>query len=181
MSERDFEAAGEPRTVWEGKVVSVDEVAFRFVEDGAVVEREIVRHPGAVATIPLEDDHVWLVVQPRQAVGEADMLEIPAGKLDVEGESPEANAQRELAEEVGKRAERFEHLKSFYTSCGVMDEEIHIYLATGLSDAGADADEEERIEVVAWPLDRLDDAIARSKDSKTLIGLLLLKERLAGR
>ena len=181
MSERDFEAVGEPRTAWEGRVVSVDEVRFRFVEDGTIVEREVVRHPGAVATIPLEDDHVWLVVQPRQAVGEPDMLELPAGKLDVEGESPQANAQRELGEEVGKRAERFEHLKSFYTSCGIMDEEIHIYLATGLSDVSVEAHEDERIEVVAWPLDRLDDAVARSTDSKTLIGLLLLKERLAAR
>ncbi len=179
MSERDFEPVGEPRTAWEGQIVSVDEQRFRFVEDGTVVEREIVRHPGAVATIPLEDDHVWLVVQPRQAVGEPDMLEIPAGKLDVDGESHEANAQRELAEEVGKRAERFEHLKSFFTSCGVMDEEIHIYLASGLTDAQADGEEDERIEVVAWPLDRLDEAIARTTDSKTLIGLLLLKERLA--
>jgi len=181
MSERDFEIVGAPERAWEGKVVSVDEARFRFLEDGKVVEREIVRHPGAVATIPLEDDHVWLVVQPRQAVGEPDMLEIPAGKLDVDGESPEDNAQRELGEEVGKRAERFEHLKSFFTSCGVMDEEIHIYLATGLSDAEVESHEDERIEVVAWPLDRLDEAIARSTDSKTLIGLLLLKERLAAR
>ncbi len=179
MSERDFEPVGEPRRVWDGRIVHVDEVTFRFTDDGAEVTREIVRHPGAVATIPLEDDHVWLVVQPRQAVGEPDMLEIPAGKLDKPGEALEANAQRELAEEVGKRAERFEHLKSFFTSCGVMDEEIHIFLATGLSDAHADGEEDERIEVVPWPLERLDEAIARSKDSKTLIGLLLLKERLA--
>lgn len=179
MSERDFEQVGEPRQLWEGRIVSVDEVTFRFTEDGKEVVREIVRHPGAVATIPVEDDHVWLVVQPRQAVGEPDMLEIPAGKLDVEGESPEENAQRELAEEIGKRAERFEHLKSFYTSCGVMDERIEIYLATGLSDAQADGDDDERIEVVRWPLDRLDEAIARSADAKTIIGLLLLKERLA--
>lgn len=178
MSERDFQQVGEPRTVWEGRIVKVDEVTFRFTQDGTEVQREVVRHPGAVATIPLEDDHVWLVVQPRQAVGEPDMLEIPAGKLDVDGESPQENAQRELAEEVGKRAGRFEHLKSFFTSCGVMDERIEIYLATELTDAGGDADEDERIEVVAWPLDRLDEAIARSSDAKTLIGLLMLKQRL---
>lgn len=178
MSERDFEQVGPPRTAWEGHVVSVDEVTFRFVADGKEVVREVVRHPGAVATIPLEDDHVWLVVQPRPAVGEPDMLEIPAGKLDHDGESHEDNAQRELAEEVGKRAERLEHLQSFFTSCGVMDEEIHIYLATGLSDAEADGEEDERIEVVRWPLERLDEAIARSRDAKTLIGLLLLKQRL---
>jgi 8-oxo-dGTP pyrophosphatase MutT (NUDIX family) len=171
-----FESTGRD-VVYEGKIVTLALETFRHA-DGEEVTREVVRHPGAVAVVPYDDEHVWLVRQPREVVGDS-LLEIPAGKLDVEGEAPEANAQRELAEEVGKRAERFEHLKSFYTSCGVMDEEIHIYLATGLSDSSADADEEERIEVVAWPLDRLDEAIARSKDSKTLIGLLLLKERLA--
>ena len=179
MSDRDFEQVGPARRAWEGKVVAVDEVTFRYTHDGAETEREIVRHPGAVATVPVDDGHVWLVVQPRQAVGEPDMLEIPAGKLDVDGEALEENAQRELAEEVGKRAGRLEHLKSFFTSCGVMDEEIHIYLASGLTDAQADGEEDERIEVVAWPLDRIDEAIARTTDSKTLIGLLLLKERLA--
>jgi ADP-ribose pyrophosphatase len=178
MSERDFEQVGESRRLWEGHVVAVDEVRFRFAEDGREVTREVVRHPGAVATIPLEDEHVWLVVQPRQAVGEPDMLELPAGKLDVEGESREANAQRELAEEIGKRAARLEHLKYLYTSCGVMDERIDIYLATGLTDADGDTEEEERIEVVAWPLERLDEAIARATDAKTIVGLLLLKERL---
>ena len=180
MSERDFEQVGEPRTVWAGHIVSVQEAEFRYVEDGKQVTREIVRHPGAVGTVAVEDDHVWLVLQPRQAVGEPDMLEIPAGKLDVDGEAPEENARRELAEEIGKQAERFEPLRtSFFTSCGVMDEEMHLFLATGLSDVPhADSGEDERIEVVAWPLDRLDEAIARSRDAKTIIGLLLLKERL---
>lgn len=178
MSERDFEQVGEPERVWQGHVVSVDEVTFRFVEDGTEVRREVVRHPGAVATVAVDDEHVWLVLQPRQAVGEPDLLEIPAGKLDLDGESPEDNARRELAEEIGKRAERFELLTSFYTSCGVMDEEIHVYLATELSDAHAEGEEDERIEVVAWPLERLDEAIARTKDAKTLIGLLLLKQRI---
>jgi ADP-ribose pyrophosphatase len=180
VSERDFEQVGAPRTLWEGHIVSVQEATFRYVEDGKEVQREIVRHPGAVGTVAVEDDHVWLVLQPRQAVGEPDMLEIPAGKLDVDGEPPEENARRELAEEIGKQAERFEPLRgSFFTSCGVMDEEMHLFLATGLSDAPhTDSEEDERIEVVPWPLDRLDEAIARSRDAKTIIGLLLLKERL---
>lgn len=178
MSERDFELVGEPQTVWQGRIVHVDEATFRFTQDGAQTQREIIRHPGAVASIPLEDDHVWLVVQPRQAVGEPDMLEIPAGKRDVEGESLEENAQRELAEEIGKHAAHFEHLKGIYTSCGVMDERIDIFLATGLTDAYGEGEEDERIEVVKWPLDRLDEAIARTSDAKTIIGLLLLKERL---
>jgi ADP-ribose pyrophosphatase len=178
MSQRDFEPVDEPRTLWEGHIIRVEEVTLRFVEDGTEITREIVRHPGSVATVAIDDEHVWLVLQPRPAVGEPDMLELPAGLLDVDGESHEANAQRELAEEIGKRAERFEHLRSYATSCGVLDEWMHIYLATGLSDAQADSGEDERIEVVAWPLDRLDDALARTTDAKTIVGLLLLRQRL---
>lgn len=182
MSDRDFEQVDAAHTVWEGHIVEVQEATFRYLEDGKEVQREIVRHPGAVGTVAVEDDHVWLVLQPRQAVGEPDMLEIPAGKLDIDGEPPVENARRELAEEIGKRAERFEPLRgSFFTSCGVMDEEMHLFLATGLTDVPhADSGEDERIEVVPWPLDRLDEAIARSRDAKTIIGLLLLKERLRG-
>jgi 8-oxo-dGTP pyrophosphatase MutT (NUDIX family) len=178
MSERDFELVGEPETVWQGKIVRVEEATFRFTADGYETKREIIRHPGAVASVPVDDEHVWLVLQPRQTIGEPDMLEIPAGKRDVEGESLEENAQRELAEEIGKHAEHFEHLKGFYTSCGVMDERIDIFLATGLTDATGEGEEDERIEVVPWPLDRLDEAIARTSDAKTIIGLMLLKERL---
>jgi ADP-ribose pyrophosphatase len=181
VSERDFELVGEPRTLWKGRIVRVDQLTVRFVEDGTEVVREVVRHPGSVATVAIDDTHVWLVLQPRPAVGEPDMLELPAGLLDVEGESPEDNAQRELGEEIGKRAERLEHLTSYFTSCGALDEQMHLYLATGLSDAGGDSGEDERIEVVPWPLDRLDEAIASTRDSKTIIGLLLLKQRLADR
>ena len=73
--------------------------------------------------------------QPREAVGVPDLLEIPAGKLDVEGEEPLEAAKRELAEEIGKAAEEWEHLHTFFTSPGFTDEVCHVYLATGLSDA----------------------------------------------
>jgi ADP-ribose diphosphatase len=178
MSERDFELVGEPRTLWEGHIISVDEVTVRFVEDGTEVQREIVRHPGSVATVAHDDEHVYLVLQPRPALNEPNMLELPAGLLDKDDESHEANAQRELAEEIGKHAERFEHLRSYATSCGTIDEWMHVYLATGLTDAEADSGEDERIEVVPWPLDRLDDAIAQTTDAKTIIGLTILRERL---
>ncbi len=88
-------------------------------------------------------------------------------------------ARRELAEEVGLAAERWEALTSYYSSLGVMDEEVHVYLATGLREASADSGEDERIEVVRWPLADLDGALAATKDAKTVIGLLLLRERLA--
>ena len=84
-------------------------------------------------------------------------------------------AQRELAEEIGKAAEHWEHLTDYVSSVGVMDEVVHVYLATGLSDAHAEAEDNERIEIVRWPLADLDGAIAATRDAKTLIGLLWLK------
>ena len=163
-----------------GHVISVHVDRFRFDVDGEEVEREIVRHPGAVAVVAHDGEHVYLVRQPRPAVGDPDVLELPAGLLDKEGEPPEETAARELTEEVGKAAGSIERLHSFWSSVGSFDEEVHLFLATDLSDAEADSGENERIEVVRWPLVALDQAIARSRDAKTLIGLLLLRERLRG-
>jgi ADP-ribose pyrophosphatase len=88
--------------------------------------------------------------------------------------------KRELAEEIGKAAEHWEHLITYWSSVGIMDEEVHVYLATGLTDAHAEVDENERIELVAWPLDDLAGAIAATRDAKTIIGLLLLDRRRRG-
>ena len=171
----DFEQFDEP-TMWEGKIVRVGEVKFRHA-DGEEVTREKVWHPGAVGMLALDERQVWLTRQPREAAGESASLEIPAGKLDVPGEAPLATAERELAEEIGKRAEHWEELYVFYTSPGFTDERVWLYLATGLSDTEdvAEAEENERIEIVPWPLDRLDAAIAQCRDSKSLIALLWLK------
>jgi 8-oxo-dGTP pyrophosphatase MutT (NUDIX family) len=176
-SERRFEKlSGE--TVYDGAIFSVERAVFRFA-DGEEATREIVRHPGAVGIVPVDDTHVWLVRQPREAAGDPDMLEIPAGKLDEEGEEPLDTGRRELAEEIGKGAEHWEHLTTFFTSVGFADEEVHVYLATGLHDREVEPpDHDERIEIVAWPLDKLDDAIAETRDSKTLIGLQILQRRL---
>jgi 8-oxo-dGTP pyrophosphatase MutT (NUDIX family) len=163
------------RLVYEGKVISVRVDEFRY-EDGSTAEREIAAHPGAVAVVAHDAESVYLVRQPREAVGEDRLLELPAGKLDVEGEGPLETAQRELAEEIGKRAAEWRELKRFYTSPGFAEEEVRVFLATELSDALAEAEEEERIEIVPWPLEDLDGAIAECVDSKSLIGLLLFRE-----
>jgi 8-oxo-dGTP pyrophosphatase MutT (NUDIX family) len=166
--------------VYEGKVISVRIDEFRY-ENGSTAEREVVAHPGAVGIVAYDDEFVYLVRQPREAAGEKRLLEVPAGKLDVEGESPLETAKRELAEEIGRRAGRWRELKRFYTSPGFADEEVELFLATDLSDADAEADDGERIEVVAWPLDELDAAIAECADSKSLIGLLMFRDlRRAG-
>lgn len=175
---REFERI-DGETVWTGQIVHVDRERFRY-PDGEVVEREIIRHPGAAGIVAHDDPHVCLVRQPRETVGDPDVLEIPAGKLDVPGEPPLECARRELAEEIGKGAGHWAPILQYVTSIGVMDEVVHLFHATGLHDAGADAapDPGERIEVVAWPLDDLDGAIAATCDSKTIIGLQWLREHL---
>ena len=176
MSSRFEQTSSE--TAWEGRIATVHLRSFRH-EDGEEVRREVISHPGAVAIVAHDGERIWLVRQPREAIGVADLLELPAGKLDEEGEDPLATAQRELAEEIGKAAEHWEHLLTFYTSPGFTDEAVHVYLATGLSDRTAEVEENERIDVVSHPLDELDALIDGTQDSKTLIGLYELRRRLA--
>jgi 8-oxo-dGTP pyrophosphatase MutT (NUDIX family) len=172
-----FERTGSDKE-WEGRIITVGRERFRH-DDGEEVTREKVWHPGAVGILPVDDTHVWLTRQPREVIGASDSLEIPAGKLDVEGEPPLETAKRELAEEIGKRAERWEEIFAFYTSPGFSDEFVWVYEASGLSDVPAvEVDEYEQIEIVPWPLDRIDDAIADCRDSKSLIALLWLARRL---
>jgi len=162
---------------WEGAVIRVGVERYRHA-DGTEVTRDKVWHPGAVGIIALDDEHVWLTRQPREVIGASASLEIPAGKLDVPGEPPLETAKRELAEEIGKQAERWEELRVFYTSPGFSDERVWLYVATGLSDSPKlEGDEDERIEIVPWPLARLDDAIDACADSKSLIALLWLAAR----
>ena len=167
------------KSVCEGKVGSVRIDEFRH-PDGSTSVREVVGHPGAVAMVAHDERFLYLVRQPREAVGEDALLELPAGKLDVPGEEPLDCAKRELAEEVGKAASEWRELKRFYTSPGFAEEEVTVYLATELEDADAESDEEERLEVVAWPLEDLDGAIEECRDAKSLIGLLLFKELRRG-
>ncbi len=94
-------------TKYEGKIFTVLEETFRH-EDGEEATREIVRHKGAVGVVCHDGERIYLVRQPREAIGVPDLLEIPAGKLDVDGEEPLAAAKRELAEEIGKAAEDWE-------------------------------------------------------------------------
>src|SRR6188472_3382076 len=134
--------------IFDGKFFGVERGTFRH-EDGEVVHRELVTHPGAVGVVVLDGDNLWLVRQPREAVGVPDLLEIPAGKLDEPGEDPLECAQRELAEEIGKHAEHWEPLGSFFTSPGISSEEVHLFIATDIADVDErpEVEENERIDV----------------------------------
>jgi ADP-ribose pyrophosphatase len=167
------------RVVFEGKIVDVHEGTFRH-EDGEEVSRQWVVHPGSVGIVAHDGDRIWLVRQPREATGDPALLELPAGKLDEEGEGPLECARRELAEEIGKAADDWEHLTTYYTSAGFTNEECHVYLATGLHDEPGQEIEGERIDIEAVPLGELDATIAGCRDAKTLIGLLLLRDKLRG-
>lgn len=160
--------------VWEGRIASVRIERWRM-EDGEEVEREVVAHPGAVAVVAHDGENVYVVRQPREPVADPSLMELPAGKLDEEGEEVLETAKRELAEEIGKGARTWRHLTTFYSSPGFSDEQIHIYLATDLYDEHAETEENERIEIEAVPLSRLDELIRGCRDSKTLVGLLWLK------
>ena len=148
--------------------------------------RHVVRHPGAVAVVPVTDDgdHALLVRQFRVALA-GDLLEVPAGKRDVDGEPPEGTASRELVEEIGRRPGRLVRLAEFYNSPGFCDEYSYVFCALDLEvvDGPRGVDHEERamtVETVAFAdVDALV-AAGTIKDAKTIIGLGLARRYLAG-
>jgi ADP-ribose pyrophosphatase len=172
----EFERIG-GEEVYGGKIFTVHRDRFRY-DDGDEAEREIARHPGAVGMVAHDGERLYLVRQPRETVGDPALLEIPAGKLD--GEDPLETAKRELAEEIGKGAREWKFLTRFYSTPGFADEEVHIYLATDLYDESAEAEENERIEIVTVPLGEIDETIAGCRDAKTLVGLLWFRAYLRG-
>jgi ADP-ribose pyrophosphatase len=161
------------KTLFSGAFVSVSEKRFRR-EDGSEVERQIVEHPGSVAILAHDEDYIYLVRQPREAVGVDGLLELPAGTMDVEGESELECAKRELSEELGFQAEHWTQLHAVYASPGFLTEKVTIFAATGLSEKAGEADPEEQIEAVRLPLAEVESALAEIEDAKTLVGLAML-------
>ncbi len=159
------------RPLHEGKHVDFVAKTYRR-EDGSEVEREIVEHPGSVAVLAHDGEFAYLVAQPREAVEEDRLLEIPAGTLDVEGESELDCAKRELAEEAELRAEEWSPLHVVYPSPGFLSEKVTIFEATGLSPAGGERDEDEEIEIVRLPLAEIERALPEIRDATTVIALL---------
>jgi ADP-ribose pyrophosphatase len=170
------------RELHRGALISLAEGVF-VGPDGAAFERDIVHHPGAVSVVPYESDGTVLLVRQYRAAVDRELLEIPAGKRDVVDESPELTAHRELAEEVGRRAGRMDLLATFYNSPGFCDEYSYTYLARDLSHTDIEA---HSVEEAAMTVERIafDDALALVAnggivDAKTIIALLLAKERVS--
>jgi 8-oxo-dGTP pyrophosphatase MutT (NUDIX family) len=160
---------------------------LRVAGGGEEFDRHVVHHPGAVVVVPVvansdgSSDAV-LVRQWRVATGR-ELLEVPAGKRDVDGEAPEATANRELEEEVGFAAGRLDKLCEFYNSPGFCDEYTHLFLATELEPRtrAAVSHEEAAMTIERVPLDRVDELVTSGEliDAKSIIGLLLARRFLS--
>lgn len=159
--------------IFEGKVIKVflDQIQL---PNRNIANREVVRHPGAVAILAITDEQkVILVEQYRYPCAEI-LLEIPAGKLDVSGETPEQCAFRELAEETPYTAQHMVLLHTFYTAAGFCDELIYLYQADGLeANSQTSTDEDEFLRTVSLSKDEASAALQAGKirDSKTIIAL----------
>ena len=167
--------------IHQGQVVAMFDGYF-LDPDGEQLRRDVVRHPGAVSVVAVDDEqHVFLVRQYRAPI-DAESWEIPAGKKDIVGEEPVVCAARELREEVGMVASTMEPLVDLHHSPGFCDEFQNIFIATGLTEVGTEVDgvEEAHMLVARVPLAEavgyaLDGTIT---DAKTIIGLLAAARRL---
>ncbi|MCF6096705.1 NUDIX hydrolase [Thermovorax subterraneus] len=175
-----FEATINTKYIFSGKILKLrlDEVKL---PDGKFSTREIVEHPGAVAIVPIDEDkNVIMVRQYRKPVEEM-LLEIPAGKLEV-NEDVKICAQRELLEETGYKAKKLIHIMDFYTTPGFSNEKMSLFLAFGLEEAESKADEDEFIKKEKIPIEKAMDMVKNGeiKDAKTMVGLLVSHMFLQG-
>ena len=162
--------------LFKGRMLRLERDAVRL-PNGLETSREVVRHPGAVAIIALQDQQVLMVRQYRYAIAQ-ETLEIPAGKLDP-NETPVACAQRELREETGYRG-TMEHISTFYTTPGFTDEVMHLFFAQDLVWDPLAPDDDEFIGVERIPWDEAVQKAQRTEfnDAKTILGILLVQGRI---
>jgi ADP-ribose pyrophosphatase len=159
------------KRVYEGKIINI-ELDRVTLPNGHTMELEMIHHPGAAAVVPiLEDGHVVMIYQYRYAAG-GYIYEIPAGKLHP-GEDPVECAKRELQEETGYQAKKYQPLLSFLTTPGFCDEIIHIYLAQSLTPGAQNLEESEVLEVKTIQLEKCLEMIKKGliKDGKTIIAI----------
>lgn len=159
--------------LFDGKIVKLyrDTVAL---PDGKEAFREVVRHPGAVCVVPLTDENEVLCVRQFRYPFSKITLEIPAGKLDSPEEDHKEAAMRELREETGAMCRELVFIGELYSSPAILDEVIYMYYARGLTMGQSDPDDDEFIEPVRVPLDKMVEMIADGdiRDAKTQAAVL---------
>ncbi len=149
--------------------------------DNREVKWDMVEHPGAAAVVPVTDDGKIILVKQYRASCDDLTLEIPAGVLDAVDEEPILCAKRELREETGYESDDVEFLYNFYSSIGLFEEVIHIFVAKNLKLSEQDLDEHEIIELFTYTLDEIIDMIFKGEilDNKTISAILMYKESLS--
>lgn len=177
MSNEAFSVEG-ARVMHVGKMVTTEILSVR-TPGGDLVERQVVRHPGAVGVVAIHEGCVVFVEQYRAALDDT-LIEIPAGKTDIPGEPLETAARRELIEEVGLDPKTLVLLGDFTTAAGFCDEVLTIFASIDCVDVGRQVDgvEEEYSEIVRVPLAEINDWLAtgRLRDAKSLIGLFWARD-----
>ena len=166
------------KELFQSRIFTVVE-RMQIGRSGALLRRQVVKHPGAVGIVPiLPDGRVLLIKQYRIAL-EKEIFEIPAGTREP-GESPLATAKRELIEETGYRSDAFTQLSTIYTSPGILQEELTLYLATDLEPGESAPEDGERIALTPLEWSEIDDMIrvGEISDGKTLAGLFLALRQL---
>ena len=162
----------EPQILLQGKRFRIERVV-QTASDGTEHAREIVRHPGAVAILPILDDGRVCFVENYRVAVQQRLVELPAGTLEP-GEIPLDTARRELAEETGYRAGQIRLLATFTMSPGILDEKMFVYLATSLEPGpmALEAGEDIRVQLKTWEeaLEMVQDG--RIHDAKSVAGLL---------
>ena len=180
-NENILEKTVDCKRVFDGLILHIDHIT-NVLPNGKTAPREVARHIGASAVIPVDDSgNVWLVKQFRAPIDRV-LLEVPAGKLDFKGEDRLLAAQRELKEETGLTAERWTHLTDIVTTPGFSDECISLFLARGLSAGQSHPDDDEFLNVVRMPLDELVAMILRGEvaDAKTVCATMLANAIING-
>ncbi|HLS65524.1 MAG TPA: NUDIX hydrolase [Pseudogracilibacillus sp.] len=167
----------ETEQIFQGNIISVQIDKVRL-PDGKTSSREIVKHPGAVAIIPVTNENEIIFVEQYRKPLERSIVEIPAGKVE-RNEAPEVTAKRELEEETGYTTNELKYITSFYTSPGFADEIIHLYYTNTLSklEKRVKGDEDEFVEIVTLTLEEAEQYIREKKiyDAKTMYALLYLR------
>ncbi len=159
------------QSMYQGRQFAVSKVTLRN-DQGREITRDVIEHPGAACIVPMLDNDTVLLVEQWRMGAKRPLLEIPAGTLDP-GEDPLACAARELEEETGYKAGKLEHLFTFFPSPGILDEKMHIFLATNLTKTEAHPDEDEEISVKAFSFRDLRIQLKANniKDGKTIASL----------